>query len=250
MKPQPPELPIARTTDLITIRQIEGREVFTYADIAAGLHVTEATARKAYSRNADGWKPEETGVCHLVTASGTQEVRTFTRRGVMRFCRSIKSGLSDQLFDHLLDMEEAVASGQLSPTIALSEVDKLAMTLGVVLPGFRNELAAVGARVDQAAERLAAVEEHQRVVDPREIETRMFQVKQVARLVVEGTKGHPKPWTYQRYWEAVGKHVKVSSFTNRAALTVPIMDAAVSFARQLAFECGVTPPSLFDVEAV
>ena len=107
-------IPIKRRTEMLPVRELGGREVFTYSDLAEGLQVDPSVIRKQFSRNKDAWLEGEAGVCRFVTASGTQEARWFSARGAMRFCRHVKSGRSDQLFDHLLDLWEAERAGRLA----------------------------------------------------------------------------------------------------------------------------------------
>ena len=101
------ELPILKTTSMITVRDLSGRPVYTYQDVAQAMSVEVARPRQQFSRNADNWLEGETGVYQIDTASGSQAVRWFTARGAMRFCRFVKSERADALYNHLLDLWEA-----------------------------------------------------------------------------------------------------------------------------------------------
>lgn len=241
--------PVLKQTDLLTVRTMDGRQVFTYQDLAEGFQVEAARIRQAFSRNADAWDQGETGVYHFDTPSGTQEVRWFTARGAMRFCRHVKSGRSDALYNHLLDLWEAERQPR-ADRDPLSEVDRVAGMMGQMLPALAGHLTTLATEQAAIRERVEAVEARQAATDPREIEVRMFQLHQLKKLLVEGTADHQRPVTHPAFWRALKEHCRVGSFQNRAALDVPTMDAAIAYARAWCFERGTVPPAtLFDGES-
>jgi hypothetical protein len=230
------ELPILKTTEMLTVRQSEGRQVFTYQDLAEGFAVSPVRLRNQYSRNIEAWSADETDVYQNGTPSGTQETRYFTARGAMRFCRYIKSGRSDALYNHLLDLWEqergAVAA---LPRDPINEIDRAAQLIG--------QLAGVtAARLEAVDTRLTAIEVQQKLIDPRAIEERMFQLHQIKKALVDGTKDHEKPVNHPAFWQALKKHLKIASFQNRAALDVELMERGINYARNWCFLQGVLPP--------
>jgi hypothetical protein len=232
------ELPVLRITEMLTVRNLGGRQAFLYQDLAKGFEVEPARVRQAYQRNAPLWDTEETGVYQFDTPSGVQEVRWFTARGAMRFCRYVKSGRSDQLFNHLLDLWEAERA---APVAATSEVDKLAATLNGYLPQLAGQVRQVEVRQEVIAERVTAVEERVKATDPRAIERRMAYLEKIKGQLVAATKGQPQPVAHPAYWRELKAIIGINSFTNRAALTVEDMDKCVAYARLWCQTRGVTP---------
>jgi len=236
------ELLVVRHSGLINIREVNGQPVHLYADIAEALQVDSDRVRRAYARNAEGWNPGETGVCHFDSPSGIQESRWFSHRGAMRFCRFIKSGRADVLFNHLLDLWESHrgnAQGQVAD-------ERIAVYLDQIVPAVAGRINEISARVETHSERLAAVEERQAITDPREIERRMFTLHRLKKHLVDGTKEAPDAVTYSGFWSALKERLKIASFQNRGALTVPQLDEAIKYAQSWCFARGVEPPSLFD----
>jgi hypothetical protein len=157
------ELPILKTTEMLTVRQSEGRQVFTYQDLAEGFAVSPVRLRNQYSRNIDAWSADETDVYQNGTPSGTQETRYFTARGAMRFCRYIKSGRSDELYNHLLDLWEQERGAVIAPapadqsafnnSILASLAQTMAMLGGTALDA-KDIATATVARVDDVEAKL------------------------------------------------------------------------------------------------
>ena len=75
------------------------------------------------------------------------------------------------------------------------------------------------------------VEERQRITDPRAIEARMRFLENCKNLLVFGTKGKPQAVTFRGYWSTLKDLIGINSFQNRAALTVPMMDKCVEYAK-------------------
>ncbi len=141
-------------------------------------------------------------------------------------------------------------TGSYSVSSAVSEVDKLAVLLQAALPQITGQVAAVEAKVIEQADRIAAVEERQRVTDPREVEARMVKLTKLAKGIVKGTKESEKPVTFPSFWHALHEVCRVASFKNRAALDVPMLERAITHATDWAFSRGVNPQqSLFDQPA-
>lgn len=241
MRSQNIDLPVVRTTEYLKVREAEGRQVFTYEDLAEGFKVEPARIRQAFSRNSGAWACAETDVYQIDTGAGQREARWFTARGAMRFCRYVKSGRADALYNHLLDLWEAERAAGTAPASrdAVTEVDRLAGMMGQFLPAFAGKVADMDTRI-------AKVEEVQRITDPREIERRMRYLDTCKSLLVFGTKGRPQAVTFAGYWRTLKDLIGIASFQNRAALTVPMMDKCVAYAREWCETRGVNPPTLFD----
>jgi len=234
------ELPILKTTEMITVREVSGRQAFTYQDMADALQVDPALIRKQYSRNADSWIQGETDVCLFDTGAGDREIRYFTTRGAMRFCRYVKSGRSDQLFNHLLDLwEEERNETSIAPRNTIAELD-------AALNAITYKIAPKVVEMDT---RLSQVEEHCKQTNPLEIERRMHFLKNTSKVLVAGTKGKPQPVTYQKFWIELKNLIGINSFTNRAALTVEMMEKCVEYAKSWCDTRCLIQPSLFGEES-
>lgn len=251
------ELPVLRKTDMITVRNAGGRQAFTYQDMADALQVTEKHLRDRFSRNKDAWKDAvnygtpsdeaETFTVDLDTPGGVQQIRIFTPRGAMRFCRYVKSGRSDQLFNHLLDLWEAEKGMKQAPVRnAISEIDRMAGMMNQMIPVITGRISEISTKAIELEDRVNAVEATQKNLDPREIEVRMWNLHQCKKLLVNGTKGKPQAVTYNIFWNTLKEHCQVASFTNRAALTVATMEKAIAYAHEWCRTRGVNPPTLFD----
>lgn len=162
----PNNLPVIRQTEMIAIRQDGEREVVTFEDLGRALDVNPESLRQAFRRNRDQWNGDDTTDCNAVetwtvtvsSPNGLRDVRVFSFRGAARFARHTKSPRADALYNHMLDLLEAERNGRAVPAVReLSEVDKLAMVLGVKLPEIVNQMAVVEAKVEALA--LAAAPE-------------------------------------------------------------------------------------------
>ncbi len=131
-----------------------------------------------------------------------------------------------------------------APREALSEVDRLAGIVGQLLPALSVRIGEVTDRQQVLGERLGAVEERQRITDPIAIEKRMRFLQLVKGHLVTRTSGKPQAVTYTNYWRTLKDLIGINSFTNRAALTVPMMDTCVAYAREWCETRGVELPSV------
>lgn len=170
------DLEIAGNTGMLPYRVVNGQKVFVFADIAGALGVGQDAIRRQFSRNAGGWESGETGLGHFASPSGIQETRWFNARGAMRFCRHTKSGNSDALFNHLLDLWERERATPAVPR--MSEVDKLALLLGHELPGIHGRLAAQD-------DRLLAIEAKQQAIEPERIADQIGGAVAVAKIQIK-----------------------------------------------------------------
>jgi hypothetical protein len=141
------QMSIVRHSGLINIREHEGRPVHLVADLAEALQVDPARVRQAFKRNIEDWNPGETGVCHFDTPSGLQESRWFSHRGAMRFCRCIKSGRADALFNHLLDLWEGYRG---TAQVQVAD-DRIAVYLDQIVPAVAGRINEISARVETHA---------------------------------------------------------------------------------------------------
>lgn len=126
----------------------------------------------------------------------------------------------------------------------MTEVDRLAGMVGQMLPALTGRIVEVTTRQEVLDERLAVVEEKQRATDPLAIERRMRYLDTCKNLLVFGTKGKPQAITFRIYWSELKALIGINSFQNRAALTVPMMDRCVAYAREWCDTRGVTPPEV------
>lgn len=245
------ELPIIKKTEMLTVRQVNDRQVFTYQDLAGGFQVEPSVVRRQFARHSEAWSPDETGVSQIDTPSGSQDVRWFTARGAMRFCRYIKSGRSDALYNHLLDLWEAERN-DIAPRDPLSELNRFAGMMNQVIPAISGRVAEIGTAVEVQANRLAVVEQRQKDTDPQVIDAYRVKLHRCKAALVAGTKGKPQEVTWRIFWSELKTHCNVGSFDmrNQGALTVPIMEKAYAFAQEWCRTRGVNVPTLFDDKAV
>ena len=124
----------------------------------------------------------------------------------------------------------------------VTEVDRLAGVVGQLLPALTGRIVEVTSRQEVMDGRLTLVEEKQRTTDPLAIERRMRYLDTCKNLLVFGTKGKPQAITFRSFWCDLKALIGINSFTNRAALTVPMMDRCVAYAREWCETRGVTPP--------
>lgn len=190
--------------------------------------------------------PEEwRGVNPIHTPSGEQKMITLSEHGLFFFLTR-----SDR--PAALPMQKWVA-GEVLPSIRktgsysvkrepLTELDRL-------VPAIASGMGVIRQEIEAVVDRVSVVEERQKQIDPQEIESRMFVLHKLKKVIVDGTKDTQQPVAIQGYWRALKEHVKIASFQNRAALTVELMDRAVEYARNWCFSRGVQPPSLFDQAA-
>jgi prophage antirepressor-like protein len=136
------------------------------------------------------------------------------------------------------------------PRDPLNAVDQLASAMQGIMTQFMPALSSKVIEVENAqvaiGDRLDAVEVKQRLTDPRVIETHMFALHQIKRLLVAGTKDSAQPVTQQAFWRSLKDHLKIGSFQNRAALDVLMMDKAIAFAGSWCFSRGIKPPDPLD----
>jgi hypothetical protein len=99
-----PLLPVARSTDVITARRVDGRgDVFTFQDIADGFKCPLETVKSAFYRNEDSWLSGETFQFQIETAAGARTVTGFPAEGVLNFCRFVKNERTDLMWRHIRD---------------------------------------------------------------------------------------------------------------------------------------------------
>ena len=129
------------------------------------------------------------------------------------------------------------------PAVALDPTGQLMAMIAQNLTALTSKTGQIDATIEEQGIRIAAVEERQRVTDPREIETRMFELHRIKRDLVEGTKGSAQPVTHPAYWRSLKEHCRIGSFQHRGALDVPLLERAITFARNWCFERGLRPPT-------
>lgn len=165
----------------------------------------------------------ESGMYSMILKSRKKEAKTFKR----------------WVTSEVLPAIRRTGSYSVAPREPLSEIDRL-------VPAIASGMGAIRQEIEAQSDRLAVVEERQKEIDPQAIESRMAYLEKCKTLLVFGTKGKPQAVTFNVYWRTLKDLIGINSFTNRAALTVPMMDRCVEYAREWCETRGVTAPSLFD----
>lgn len=239
------ELTIKGRTELLPYRELNERKVFTYADLAEGLQVDQARVRNQFSRNASAWDADETGVYQIGTGA---ETRWFTARGAMRFCRYVKSGRSDALFNHLLDLWESERSGSLAPRDPITEIDRFAAMMTQLVPAINQRLIAVeNATKDLDPAKLAEDAAEIAAQRKRELEEMRGDLHKLVHMIVRRAKSLPeedsmaKSWSHpSKVWPPVHRHVGVSRLD--AYTHADQFEKAIQFARNTLRLLGEEPP--------
>lgn len=161
----------------------------------------------------------EPGLYSLVLSSRKKEAKAFKRWITHEVLPSIRK----------------TGGYQVAQRDPISEIERLAVAL---VP--------IAGTVKAMDNRLSRVEERQKQIDPLEIEHRMAFLKDCKTLLVNGTKGKPQAVTHQKFWQELKPLIGISSFQNRAALTVEMMEKCMAYAREWCETRGVNPPTLFD----
>lgn len=227
----------------IRSQSVDGEPWFVGVDVCAALAIQNARraisaltpddVRSTYVIDAVGRQQEtyivnESGLYALIMRSRKPEAKRFQRWVTAEVLPTIRKtgGYS--------------VEGRVS-----SNLDRAAE----IVANIAQSLGTVAVRQEEVERRVIAIEERQKQVDPQEIERRMVELHRLKEELVGGTAGKDAPVTYPGFWRAVKEHVGVASFQNRAALTVPLMEKALEFARNWCFSRGVQPPDLFQSAA-
>lgn len=220
----------------------DGEPWWIAADVCAVLDLSET--HRAVAGLDDDEKDRHT----VTTPGGQQEMTVINEPGLYSLIlrsRKKEAKAFKRWITH--DVVPSIRkTGTYSVRDPLTETDRLAGMLNQFMPALSGKVLEVSAKQLEMDDRLSAVEEKQKRVDPRAIEERMFALHQMKKLLVDGTKGQPQPVNHPAFWRSLKEHLKIASFQNRAALDVPTMDRAISFARSWCFARGVQPPTLFD----
>lgn len=191
---------------------------------------------------------DEKGVHTMDTLGGNQEMAIVNEPGL--YSLIIRSRKNEaKVFKRWVTHEVLPSirkTGSYSVREPLNEIDRFAGMMNQFLPAVAGRITEITAAVVAQETRLVAVEQRQAEIDPQEIERRMHFLDQCKSLLVFGTKGKPQPVTFRSYWHTLKELIGINSFTNRAALTVPMMDKCVDYAREWCEARGVQPPALFD----
>lgn len=225
---------------------IDGEPWFVAKDVAEILGLDTA----AIARSVDD---EDKALRIMQTPGGDQEMTVINESGLYSMilksrkkeAKAFKRWVTSEVLPSI--RKTGSYSIQREP---LTELDRMAGMMNQFLPALAGSVTEIRAVVAQQTERLEAVEERQKQVDPQEIERRMAYLDKAKDLLVKGTKNKPQPVTFGAYWRTLKGLIGINSFQNRAALTVPMMDTCVEYAQTWCKERGVQPPSLFDQAAV
>lgn len=226
-------------------RDIQG--VVTAAGVALsdeqiGLALGYAEPRKSIgrlvSRNADELKDLSTVVSLTLVESGREvqrSVRVWGEQGVMAITFLAKTDTAVAFRKWARETLYVAQSAALVRN-PINEVDRMAGLMNQMLP-------ALAGNITEVRERLAAVEERQKEIDPQAIEARMAYLEECKTLLVFGTKDKPQAISFPVYWRALKALIDINSFTNRAALTVPMMDRCIAYAQEWCRSRGIEPPA-------
>jgi hypothetical protein len=168
---------------MLNERMHEGRPVYTLQDVAEGLDVSLRTIERHWAElRQDEMRP---GQDYTAIFVGGIERPAFYRQGVTLIAMNVGGDRAREIRKHVRDLDAAVAAGEIpAPAAPLSEVDKLALVLGVKLP----ELAA--ATLEAHAMARAAV---------------ITATEQAERLTQLEADMEARPMLRRRLHKAVGK---------------------------------------------
>jgi prophage antirepressor-like protein len=243
---EPVELvPVARHTGMLNERTYEGQPVYSLPDVAEGLGVTLPAVYNVLDRRSAEFLPGR-DVIHVLLNGRSQTM--LTRRGAMRVAMHSHGPNALALQNHLLDLDEAVATGQMQP---VSEVDKLARILGVKLPEVANQIAAVQHTADEAKamaeEALSRADDY----DPKKLRALFIRrdeiEKEIEGLYVQ--RGEKFNFSaYRRKLKTINDGQPVSRFSN--SITVAALEIVVKVAEELLADERRRGVRLFDGKAV
>lgn len=156
-----PVLPVARSSNMLTARSVNGQEVFTYRDIATGFQVDEVTVRQAYNNNKNKWGAGETFLSNISIGGLSREMRLFTAAGTLRFCRHIFSGRSDEMFQHIRDYwlagHQQQQQGAAVDAVMAQVMAAFAGQMGAQFNAVQQELTQVKAMAEQTRQAVNSV---------------------------------------------------------------------------------------------
>lgn len=176
----------------------------------------------------------------------TRQLRVWGERGVMAISFLARTNKATEFRAWARETLYVVRRGSsATKRDPITEVDRLANIAGQVVAQLGGAIQEISSKVEEQADRLAVVEERQRVTDPREIEKRMAVLHDLRDRIVTGTKDQMIPVTHPAYWRALKARFNVGSFQHRAALSVPLLDEVIEFARGWAVARGVPVQPLF-----
>lgn len=222
---------------------IDGEPYFVAQDVAKVLGYS-ATSLKSIAKVIAHVPTEWRGMNRIHTPSGEQEMLTLSEQGMYFFLgrsdKPLALPLQKFVAGEVLPAIRKTGSYSVAPREPISDIDRL-------IPAIASGMGEIRTVVEAQATRLAAVEERQKEIDPQAIERRMRYLDKCKLTLVNGTKGKPQAVTHPAFWRDLKTLIGINSFQNRAALTVPMMDRCVEYAREWCETRGVQAPTLFDV---
>jgi excisionase family DNA binding protein len=118
-------MPVLAQRDDMRIVEVEGQPVVTARDLARALEYRQEWAiHNLYNRNKESFTEKDVGVINLMTPSGEQQVRYFTKRGALKVCMKSNQPRAVAVQEMLIDLYEAVEGRRLLPVEALQEVQR------------------------------------------------------------------------------------------------------------------------------
>lgn len=207
---------------------IDGEPWFVAKDVAEILGLDTA----AIARSVD----DEDKALHIMqTPGGDQEMTVINESGLYSMllksrkkeAKAFKRWVTSEVLPSI--RKTGSYSVQREP---LTELDRMAGMMNQFLPALAGSVTEIRAVVAQQTERLEAVEERQKEIDPQAIDAYRVELHAIKDALVAATKGKPQQVTFDGYWRELKRHCGVGSFAiaNQAALTVPLMEKAHAYA--------------------
>ena len=131
----------------------------------------------------------------------------------------------------------------------ITEIDRMAGMMNQMIPAIAGSLGEIRSTISEQGDRLAAVEERQKEIDPQVIDAYRVRLHAIKKALVAATKGKPQPVNWDSFWRELKTHCGVGSFDirNQAALTVPTMEKAFAYAVEWCKARNVKVPAFDDL---
>lgn len=125
---------LAEIGDVRIVDAGDQQPVVTARDLARALgYRQEWAVHNLYNRNKESFAERDVGVIKMMTPSGEQWVRYFTKRGALKVCMKSNQPKAIQVQELLIDLFEQVERGRLVPVQQFNalaqQVDRLAQQL-------------------------------------------------------------------------------------------------------------------------
>lgn len=209
---------------------IDGEPWFVAKDVCDVLGLTNI------SESIKRLSEREFSSTEVTDASGRLQQMTIVRESglyklILKSRKAAAIAFQDWLTEEVLPSIRKTGSYSVQRE-PLTELDRMAGMMNQFLPALAGSITEIRAVVQQQTERLEAVEERQKEIDPQAIDAYRVELHAIKDALVAATKGKPQQVTFDGYWRELKRHCGVGSFalTNQAALTVPLMEKAHAYA--------------------